>query len=230
MLVSTQEHMLQQLAHDLCREGCVKGPILQIAPMETNEDIYVKGLYFATKDDANNHIQNREVFVRSGMQELKDGDSDAYEEILRSVQILYVDAVVGIHKIMVQRDAMNHGTNTLPPVLPKTLLNFSRAQFGDLIVTQTLRLLESFTEHQLLDLEYKFKVFKAQVNQEPNFREMIEAMDSYISFDEAWSTIRLRYPLLCTFLVNLQVFFQALVLWSRIFLSYDMKKTIIGHH
>ena len=107
------------------------------------------------------------------------------------------------------------------------MLNFSRAQFGDL---QTLRLLESFTEHQLPDLEHEFKVFKAQVNQEPNFREMIEAMDSYISFDEAWSTIRLRYPLLCTFFVDLQVFSQALVLWSRIFLSYDMKKTIIGHH
>jgi hypothetical protein len=44
MLASTQEHMLRQLAHALYREGCVKGPILQIAPMETN---------------ANDHIQNR---------------------------------------------------------------------------------------------------------------------------------------------------------------------------
>jgi hypothetical protein len=73
-------------------------------------------LYFATKDDANNHIQNREVFVWSGMKELKDGDSDAYKEILCSVQILNVDGVVGIHSIMVQRDATNCGTKTLPPV------------------------------------------------------------------------------------------------------------------
>jgi hypothetical protein len=53
---------------------------------------------------------------------------------------------------MTQCDAMNCWTNTLPPVLPKNLLYFSRVQFGDIIVTQTLRLRQSFTEHQLLDL------------------------------------------------------------------------------
>ena len=49
---------------------------------------------------------------------------DGYNEILRSIRVLYVDAVVGILNIVVERDAMNRGTSTLPPVLPKNLLDF----------------------------------------------------------------------------------------------------------
>ena len=91
---------------------------------------------------------------------------------------------------------MNRGTSTLPPVLPNNLLNFSRAQFRDFIVAQKLRLLESFTEHELIDLEMEFKSFLSQANQEQNFREIIESKNDYISLDEAWSTIRGRYPYL----------------------------------
>ena len=127
----------------------------------------------------------------------QEDDLVVYHEILRCVRILHVDAVVGIRNIMVERDAMNRGTSTLPLVLPKNLLHFSRAQFGDLIVAQRLRLLESYTEHQLVDLENEFKAFKAQVNREPHFCQMIEVMDDNVSFDEAWSMIGARYPLLC---------------------------------
>ena len=124
------------------------------------------------------------------MQELKDAMLNSYDAILHSVCILYVDAVAGILNIIAECDAMNRGTSTLPPVLPKNVLNFSRAQFGDLIVAQKLRLLESFTEHELIDLEMEFKSFLSQANQEQKFREIIESTNDYISFDEAWSMIR----------------------------------------
>ena len=93
---------------------------------------------------------------------------------------------------------MNRGTSTLPPVLQKYLLNFSKAEFGDLILTQRLRLLEPFTEEQLLDLEKEFKMFKSRMHDEANFRQMIEGMKDDISFGEAWSTIRIQYLFLCT--------------------------------
>ena len=121
------------MADGLRRKGCVKGPI-QNAPMETNKDTYMKGLYFATRADAEEYIRNRELFVRTIMQQLKEDELEAYDEIIRNMRILYVDAVVGIYNIMVERDGMNRGTSTLPPVFPKNLLNFSKAQFGDLIV------------------------------------------------------------------------------------------------
>ena len=130
--------MLKGLADNLCREGCVKGPIMQIAPVAANEDTYVKGLYFATKADAEEHIQNKEIFVRDIMQELKDSDVVAYNEILCYVCILHVDTVVGIHNIMVEQDTMHCGTSTLTLVLPKNLFSFNRAQFGDLAVAQKL--------------------------------------------------------------------------------------------
>jgi hypothetical protein len=82
----------------------------------------------------------------------------------------------------------------------------------------------------LLDLENKLKVFKAQVNQEHNFCKMNEAMDNYVSFNEAWSLIRLQYPLLCTFFGELESAFPGTSTVESDFLSSDMKKTIIGHH
>ena len=88
ILVSTQEKMLRMLADDSCCEGCVKGPILQIVPMETNKDTYVKGTYFSTRTDAEEHIRYKDLFVRSTMQQLKEDEYDAYDEILRSMRVL----------------------------------------------------------------------------------------------------------------------------------------------
>jgi hypothetical protein len=117
MLVSTPEFMFKELADNLRCEGCVKGPIMQIAPVVANEDTYVKGLYFVTMADAEEHIQNKEIFLRDIMQKLKDSDVVAYDEILCCVCILHVDAVVGIHSIMGKQDTMHRGTSTLSPVL-----------------------------------------------------------------------------------------------------------------
>ena len=42
-------------------------------------------------------------------------------------------------------------------------------------------------------------MFKSPMRHEADFRQMIEGMKDDISFDEAWSTIRIQYPYLCTF-------------------------------
>jgi hypothetical protein len=93
-LVSTQEFTLKELADNLSCDGCVTGPIMQIALVVANEDTYVKGLYFMTKADAEEHIQNREIFVQEIMLKLKDSDVVAYDEILCCVCILHIDAAV----------------------------------------------------------------------------------------------------------------------------------------
>ena len=173
--------------------------------------------FYAGKVDAEEHIRNRELFVRTSMQELKNDNINAYDEIIRSVCIMYVDAVVGIKRIMVQRDEMNRGTSSLPPVLPKELLQFSRAQFGDLLVEQKLRLSQTLTEPQILILEKEFKAFKHQIFVEEGFREMIDNMDDLISFDEAWSPIRNKYPYLCMFFGGLASVFQEPAQWSQTF-------------
>ena len=172
-LVSTQEQMLKGLADQLRNEGHVKGPIMNIPPVNADENTYVNGTFYARKVDAEEHIRNRELFVRSSIQELKTDNIIAYDEIIRSVCIMYVDAVVGIKCIMVERDEMNRGTSSLPPVLSKELLGFTRAQFGDLLVEQKLRLSESLTAEQIIDLEREFKAFRNQIFVEEDFREMI---------------------------------------------------------
>ena len=85
----------------------------------------------------------------------------------------------------------------MPPVLRKNLVDFTRAQFGDLIFSQRIRLLTLYTQNDLIGLENEFKRFKQQLSTEHDFCEMMQQMDDYISFDDAWSTISSRYPLLC---------------------------------
>ena len=67
------------------------------------------------------------------MDEMKNENIEGYDKIIDIVRIMYADTVSGISKIKAQRDEMNRGTSTLPPVLSKSLLQFSRASFGDLI-------------------------------------------------------------------------------------------------
>ena len=117
---------------------------------------------------------------------------------------MYVDAASGILKIMVERDTTNSGTTTLPPVLPKKLLE---KNFGDLLLIQNDRVKETFTSEDLLELENKFRLFKTQTNFEPKFRETIENMSDMISFDDAWLAIRKKYNLLCKFFGGLATVF-----------------------
>ena len=103
------------------------------------------------------------------------------------------------HHIMVNQKAMNRGTNTVPPVLPQKLIDFTMAQFGDLTVTQRICLLTSYTQNEIAGLENCFKDFKQQLSSKHEFREMVQQMDDCILFDDAWSTFFSRYPLLCNF-------------------------------
>ena len=104
---------------------------------------------------------------------------------------------MGIKGNIVERDAINRGTSTLPPVLPKVLLNMSRAQFGDLVAGQVLLIANKLSVEEIICLEDEFKAFKDQTYSEAGFRQQIEAMDDTISFDNAWKPISARYPLLC---------------------------------
>jgi len=54
-------------------------------------------LFYARKVNAEEHIRNRELFVRSSIQELKTDNIIAYDESIRSVCIMYVDAFVGLN-------------------------------------------------------------------------------------------------------------------------------------
>ena len=67
---------------------------------------------------------------------------------------MYVDAVVGIKCIMVERDEMNRGTSSLPPVLSKELLGFTRAQFGDLLLLINTYLTTDCKKQKFVTLKY----------------------------------------------------------------------------
>ena len=61
----------------------------------------------------------------------------------------------------------------------------------------------AYTQNDLIGLENEFKRFKQKLSTEHNFCEMVQQMDDYNLFDNAWSTIFSRYPLLCNFFVGL---------------------------
>ena len=208
-LVNEQENMLRTLANQLRIEGEVKGPIMNIAPMESDELTHVNGLYFAGQNEAEQHILSRQVFVRETAQELKYNVATMgdYSNILRSICIMYVDSVSGISKICAERDGQNRGTSTLPPVLPKSLMNFSKHQFGDLIVLQKMRLMSAMPEQEVIALEEEFSDFKKQTQIEKGFVDMIHRMDDDITFTAAWSAIGSKYPRLYSFFGGLATAF-----------------------
>lgn len=199
-LVSFQDQVLENLCNRLRHDGCVKGPIMSnIVPVESSDDTYINQFYYSRTVDAEEVIMNNELFVRESMATIRSETPDKYNDIISSIQLLYVDTVMGIKSITVERDASNRGTSTLPPVLPKGLLNVTRAHFGDLLAHQRIRLGKKLSADKMVALEEEFKAFKNQAYIEEGFRQNIEMMDDSISFDDAWKPCSARYPLLCMF-------------------------------
>jgi len=197
-LVNEQTQTFQKLASDLREEGRVQGPLIHGETVQPTEDRYINGSYYAVEEGTLEFIQNADLFVVESMDKLKDSHPDQYLEILHCVRVMYVDAVVGIKKIMIERDESNVGVNRLPPVLPSELARMSRAVFNDLFVLQRPRLGAFYSEDELISIGREFKGFLSQLRHEPEFKEMILGQDG-MDFDDAWSLLRKRYPLMCQF-------------------------------
>ncbi len=86
----------------------MKGP----AP---DEVMHVNGLNFSGQHEAEQHILNKQMFVREIAQELKHNVAtmNDYSNILLSICIMYVDGVSGISKICDERDEQNKYTSNL---------------------------------------------------------------------------------------------------------------------
>ena len=97
---------------------------------------------------------------------------------------------MGIKGIIVERDASNRGKSTLPPVLPKGFLNMSRAQFGDLVAGQVLRIANKLLVEEIICLEGEFKTFKDQTYSEAGFRHLSRATAIFVvdcrQFGPSW--------------------------------------------
>ena len=199
MLLSSQADKLKKLATDLQELGHVRGPITLMTPIISDETCYVKGNYYMKTEDAKSVLRDSDIYVREILQEIEQSDISAYNSILQSVRVIYVDAVAGISNIMVRRDSENRGTMNYPPVLPKQLLSMSKGSFGDLLFEQKPRLSASLSPQELLDLEGEFKKFKEKAMMQDGYREFIQAMEDDISFEHAWSTLQHTYPLLAKF-------------------------------
>ena len=88
-------------------------------------------------------------------------------------------------------------------LLQKHLVDFTWAKSSDLIDCQCIHLLTAYAQNALIGLENESKHFKQKISTEHNFCEMGQQMDDYALFDNSWSAISSRYPLLCNFFVGL---------------------------
>jgi len=161
-LVNEQTQIFQKLASDLREEGRVQGPLINGETVQPTEDRYINGSYYAVEEGKLEFIQNADLLVVESIDKLKDSHPDQYLDILHCVCVMYVDAVVGIKKIMIERDESNVGVNRLPPVLPSELARMSRAVFNDLLVLQRPRLGAFYGEKELIRIGREFKDFLSQ--------------------------------------------------------------------
>lgn len=120
--------MLQTHANELRNEGKIKGPILNIATMESDESTYGNGLYFSGTYEAEKNLRSRQTFVRETTTEIKGNVATRgkYNHIVRGICIMHVDGVSGITKICAERDDQNRRRCKLPPVLPTSFLSYSK--------------------------------------------------------------------------------------------------------
>ena len=206
-LVAEQDKLLKKLVEDLCDDGKVNLTTTIGAIDCPPAGRYINGLYFADIGNAEEVIQNSDLFVLTSMEGLRESDPNTYLNILQGIIVLYVNSVNGINSISIDRDHMNRPTQNLPSVRPKDLLLTSRATFNELLLLQKERLLHSISEMALVELEDEYKAFKMKIRNDTSFLLIIEGMDDMISFDDAWARVGMTESQLCHFFGGLATVF-----------------------
>jgi len=70
--------------------------------------------------------------------------------VVHSTALLFAEGVNGLSSIVVERDATNEPTDSLPPVLPHNLVKLRPFDFSQLVALHNDRLKVSFTDEEVI--------------------------------------------------------------------------------
>jgi hypothetical protein len=134
LLVASQTAILNELLLEVLEMGAVDGPFASGEISAVQHPNYVRGRFTMSMQKARHFVDSCGVFAMERIQSMsheQNGMGEGYASILRSISVMFVDAVHGVESITVARDANNKRfSEELPAVTPITLQQTDRAAFS----------------------------------------------------------------------------------------------------
>ena len=120
---------------------------------------------------------------------MKDG-------LVDTIGATIINMIEGVHGIVAERDSRNEQGQSLPPVMPHRLRHVRGREFSDIVRQQLERLRSRWTANDIDQIELEFSRFLAVVRGEEMLRAALENCDNQTTFEQGWSLLGKRFPLL----------------------------------
>ena len=98
--------------------------------------------------------------------------------------------MVGVSKIVAERNSENRSSDALPPLLPLDLCSMDARMFTASLQKQRLRLQQRFSEVEIERIDEQFRNLRLAVREESGLRDILENNRSDLSiFENCWSAL-----------------------------------------
>jgi len=162
--------------------------------------------YYVTSQRVCDAIDEFGGFVQIKMDTLKTSntadDKEVYERIISTIGKFALELgkfalelVIGIQKVVAERDAHNSAADEIPAVLPLDLFAANSRVFTSALQKQRIRLLQKFEAEEVEKIDDQFRSLRLAIREETGLKSVLEAKHSKAdaSFEECWSPLANKY-------------------------------------
>jgi hypothetical protein len=114
------------------------------------------------------------------------------DRIISTVANFSLEIVVGVSKIVVERNSSNNTNDALPPVRPIDLWSMDARLFTASLQQQRQRLRQRFNEEEIERIDEQFRNLKIAVREESGLARILEkeqARSNLSTFENSWSPL-----------------------------------------
>ena len=205
-LVCEQRQQLSKLEQDIIARCNIHGPTtaeektaFEQALQQNPKHGFLMEDYYVTNQRVCDAIDEVGGFVQIKMDTLKtsniEGDKEVYERIISTIGKFALELVIGIQKVVAERDADNSAADEMPPVLPLDLFAANSRVFTSALQKQRIRLLQKFEAEEVEKIDDQFRSLRLAIREETGLKSVLEAKHSKAdaSFEECWSPLANKY-------------------------------------
>jgi hypothetical protein len=212
-LVCEQRQHLSKLERDMIARCNIHGPLTADEQVKFNEALeqnpkhgFLMENYCVTTQQIRAAIDEVGVFVQLQMDTLEASaiaeDAEVYRRIIATIAKFGLQLVVGVQKVIAERDAENNSAEELPAVLPLDLFNVDSRLFTSALRKQRIRLLQKKgNEVEVEKIDEQFRCLRMAIREETALKAVLQAIHAKPNtpFEAYWSPLGDKYNSLKNF-------------------------------
>jgi hypothetical protein len=205
-LVCEQRQQLSKLERDIIARCNIRGPMTTEEKNTFNQALqqnpkhgFSMEDYFVTSQQISAAIDEVGGFVQVQMDTLKASgvadDNEVHDRIIATVGQFALQLVIGMQKVIAERDAENNAADELPVVLPLDLFSVNSRLFTSALQKQRIRLLQKLNDEEVEKIDEQFRSLRLAIREEASLKSVLEAnhLKPNASFEDYWSPLGNKY-------------------------------------